>query len=101
VEHRDNPGAGCVIAALSMEAARQGPNVRAVFTAAAKRFLEFLGRVVPGRSPKTKRREALASLAAMVGAVVLARTISDASLSEEILDAVHAKPTDLDNARPT
>ncbi|HEY2404034.1 MAG TPA: TetR/AcrR family transcriptional regulator [Steroidobacteraceae bacterium] len=101
VEHRDNPGAGCVIAALSMEAARQGPNVRAVFTEAAKRFLEFLGRVVPGRSPKTKRREALASLAAMVGAVVLARTISDASLSEEILDAVHAKLTALDNAQPT
>jgi TetR/AcrR family transcriptional repressor of nem operon len=90
-KHRDNPGGGCVIAALSMDAARQGPPVRAVFTEAAKRFLGLLGQVVPGRSPRSRRREALASFAAMVGAVVLARTVSAASLSEEILEAVRAQ----------
>lgn len=100
-QHRDNPGAGCVIAALSMEAARQGPTVRTVFTEAAKRFLGLLGQVVPGRSAKTRRREALASFAAMVGAVALARTVSDASLSEDILQAVRAQLTDLDRSHPT
>jgi TetR/AcrR family transcriptional repressor of nem operon len=100
-QHCDNPGAGCVIAALSMEAARQGPSVRAVFTEAAKRFLGLLGQVVPGRSAKTRRREALASFAAMVGAVALARTVSDASLSEDILQAVRAQLTELDRSHPT
>jgi TetR/AcrR family transcriptional regulator, transcriptional repressor for nem operon len=100
-QHRDNPGAGCVVAALSMEAARQGPTVRAVFTEAAKRFLDLLGQVVPGRAARTRRRQALASFASMVGAVVLARTVSDASLSEEILEAVHAELSKLDESRPT
>jgi TetR/AcrR family transcriptional repressor of nem operon len=98
--HRDDPGDGCVIAALSMEAARQGPTVRAAFTEGVERFLELLGRVVPGRSAKARRREAMASFAAMVGAVALARTVSDASLSEEILDAVRAQVTKLDESQP-
>ena len=100
-KHRDNPGAGCVVAALSIEAARQGPTVRAAFTQAAKRFVELLGQVVPGRSAKSRRRQALASFAAMVGAVVLARTVSHASLSEEILDAVDAQLAELDESQPT
>jgi len=98
-KHRDNPGAGCVVAALSIEAGRQGPMVRAAFTEAAKRFLEILARAVPGRSAKTRRRQALTSLAAMVGAVALARTVSQASLSEEILDAVHAQLAELDESK--
>ena len=97
-KHRDNAGAGCVVAALGVEAARQGPIVRAAFTEAAKRFLEILGQVVPGRSAKTRRRQALTSLAALVGAVALARTVSQASLSEEILDAVRAQLAELDES---
>jgi len=83
---------------LSVEAARQGPIVRAAFTEAAKRFLEILGQVVPGQSAKTRRRQALTSLAALVGAVVLARTVSQASLSEEILNAVQAQLAELDES---
>ena len=97
-EHRDNPGVGCVVAALSIEAARQGPMVRAALTEATKRFIETLEQVVPGRSAKTRRRQALTSLATLVGAVVLARTVSQASLSEEILDAVHAQLAELDES---
>jgi len=97
-EHRDNPGTGCLVAALSIEAARQGPTVRAALTEATKRFMETLEQAVPGRSAKTRRRQALTSLAAMVGAVALARTVSQASLSEEILDAVRAQIAELDES---
>jgi len=100
-QHRDDPGAGCVLAALSIEASRQGPTLRAVFTQAARRFIGILGEVVPGRSAKGRRRQALAGCAAMVGAVVLARTVSDASLSEEILEAVRGQLAELDKSRPT
>lgn len=98
-KHRDNPGVGCVVAALSIEAARQGPMVRAAVTEATKRFIETLEQIVPGRSAKTRRRQALTSLATLVGAVVLARTVSQASLSEEILDAAHAQVAELDESR--
>ena len=94
-EHRDSPGDGCVVAALSIEAARQGPMVRAALTEATKRFIDTLEQAVPGRSARSRRRQALRSLASMVGAVVLARTVSQASLSEEILDAVHAQLAEL------
>jgi len=97
-EHRDNPGDGCVVAALSIEAARQDPMVRAALTEATKRFMETLEQVVPGRSARSRRRQALRSLASMVGAVVLARTVSQASLSEEILDAVHAQLAEFDES---
>ncbi len=97
-QHRDNPGAGCLVAALSIEAARQGPMVRAALTEATKRFIETLEQAVPGRSAKTRRKQALTSLAAMVGAVTLARTVNQASLSEEILDAVRAQVAELDES---
>src|SRR5438105_5991703 len=60
-KHRDNPGGGCVIAALSMDAARQGPPVRAVVRAAGKRRLALRAQVVAGRSARRAPREALAA----------------------------------------
>lgn len=96
--HRDNPGAGCVVAALSTDAYRQGTPVRSAVTRAIKTFAGRLVAVMPGRTSKMRRRQSLASFAAMVGAVVLARTVTDESLSDEILDAVRGQLVDLDKA---
>ena len=97
-QHRDNPGTGCVVAALSIDAARQGTPVRAAFTEAVKRMVAFLEQFVPGRSAKTRRREALVTYASMVGAIVLARTVNDTALSEEILEAAHSQLAQHDKA---
>ncbi len=97
-EHRDDPGSGCVVASLGADMSRQGTLVRSTFTAGIKRTVEFLMQVIPGRSAKARRREALASFSAMVGAVVLARAVNDEALSQEILDATHAHITALDAA---
>jgi TetR/AcrR family transcriptional repressor of nem operon len=43
--------------------------------------------MMPGRSAAERRRKALATLAQMVGAIVLARTVDDADLSKGILEA--------------
>jgi TetR/AcrR family transcriptional repressor of nem operon len=85
--HRDDPGRGCLIAALGSDVARQPRSVRRAFTEGVRYRLETLKQVMPGRSPSAKRQKALATLAGLVGALVLARAVDDPQLSEEILQA--------------
>lgn len=87
VEHRDHPGSGCLIAALAAEASRSGPEVRKVMTEGIKSLVGVIETNTPGRKGKAKRNKALGSLAAMVGAVVIARAVDDPELSAEILAA--------------
>jgi len=91
--HRDAPASGCPIATLGIDAARQDGPVRRAFTEGLRPFLEVLGRLVPGRSKAAQREKALATLSAMVGAVILARAVDDPALSDDILAAVKARIT--------
>ena len=88
--HRDNPGSGCPIAALGSEAARAAPGVRDVLTQSIKGTIGKLSDVSLGATPAERRRAAIASWSAMVGAVVLARLVDDPALSKEILGATRA-----------
>ncbi len=84
---RDDPGAGCAIAALAVDASRHGPKVRRSFTEGVRSLVEILAEVVPGKSRVAKRKIALTTFAGMVGALILARAVDDPELSEEILSA--------------
>lgn len=86
--HRDAPGQGCLAAALGADAARQAGPVRRAVTAGISAMVEILAQWMPGRSKAAQREKALALYASMVGAVVLARAVDDAALSEEILQSV-------------
>jgi TetR/AcrR family transcriptional repressor of nem operon len=86
-DHRDNRGEGCAIAALGCDAAREGEGVRSALTAGLEPSLALLSKVVPGRSEAERRRKAIATLAEMVGAMILARAVNDPALSDEILAA--------------
>jgi len=88
--HRDDPGNGCVLAALGTDLARKGPAVRHGVTEGMRRFIALLTRIVPGRSRVARRKRALALYASLVGAMVLARAVDDPALSKEILQAVAA-----------
>jgi TetR/AcrR family transcriptional regulator, transcriptional repressor for nem operon len=89
--HRDRPGEGCIYAALASDVARQSsPALRRTFTAALRPLIDTLVRIVPGRSRAARRQKALACLSAMVGALILARAVDDAELSDEILAAARA-----------
>lgn len=88
--HRDRPGEGCALAALGAEAMRHGSPVRAAFTQGVRSLVDMLTRLVPGKSKRAKREKALVIFASMVGALVLARAIDDAELSEEVLQSVLA-----------
>ena len=89
--HRDGPGEGCIYAALASDVARQNsPALRRTFTTALRPLIDTLVRIVPGRSRGARRQKALACLSAMVGALILARAVDDAELSDEILAAARA-----------
>ena len=86
--HRDDPGKGCVLAALGPDLARKSPAVRHGVTQCMRQFIELLTGIVPGRSRAVRRKRALAIYASLVGAIVLARAVNDPRLSNEILQAV-------------
>jgi TetR/AcrR family transcriptional repressor of nem operon len=93
--HRDDPGDGCVVAALATDAARQGPAVRQVLVRGLRGSFDLIARFVKGASPAARRRKAIAAYASWVGALVLARAAADdAALSGEILEAVARETRD-------
>ncbi|WP_370880059.1 TetR/AcrR family transcriptional regulator [Labrys monachus] len=83
--HRDRPGAGCLFAALGTEAVRGAAPARHTLTQAIERRIEDFSRTAPGETPEARRRAAIASWSAMVGAVVLSRIADDPALSDELL----------------
>lgn len=89
--HRDSPAAGCAFAALSPEISRAGPELKAVATEGLRARIDLLSRAVEAPSAKARRKKAIATLAALVGAVVLARVTDEAGLSDEILEAVRSE----------
>jgi TetR/AcrR family transcriptional repressor of nem operon len=86
--HRDDPGHGCAFAALSGDAGRCGKTVRNTFGTGLEPLIAIVAEAVPGRSKTQRRRKAVATVAAMVGALILARAVEDKGLSDEILAAV-------------
>jgi TetR/AcrR family transcriptional repressor of nem operon len=86
--HRDMPGSGCPFAALCCEMPRQGRGVRERFTAGVRGMIGRLsGRMGPGLKQRQREEKALATVASLVGALVLARAVSDPKLSDDILRA--------------
>jgi TetR/AcrR family transcriptional repressor of nem operon len=85
--HRDDPGMGCAFAALSADAARSGRSVRRAFAEGLEPLISILAQAIGGRSRPARRRKALAAMAELVGALMLARAVQDAPMSDEILDA--------------
>ena len=85
--HRDDPGAGCLLAALGPAVSRQGPAVRRAVNDHMRSAFTLLAKLVRGRSKAARRQKAISTYATLVGAMVMARAVDDRALSREILDA--------------
>jgi TetR/AcrR family transcriptional repressor of nem operon len=88
--HRDNRAGGCAFAALGGEAVRESPETRATMTESLRRQITRFTQSAPGDTPAERRQAAIASWAAMIGGVMLARIADDPKLSDEVLRATRA-----------
>jgi TetR/AcrR family transcriptional repressor of nem operon len=98
-DHRQNLAGGCVIAALASETTRQPGAARAEMTAGLKAQIARLSTIAPGADGPHKRRAAIGSWAAMVGAMILARASEDAEFSDEVLTETRAWLAEQDQAK--
>jgi TetR/AcrR family transcriptional repressor of nem operon len=83
--HRDDPSAGCPLAALGSEMARADERTRA---AATQAFLKLVGVIASqfGKArPDLARRRALVAASTMIGALTMSRIVTDSELSAAIL----------------
>ena len=86
--HRKNPGAGCAFSVLAPEIARSDKRTRALTSEQVKADLELIAGLLPGRDKRAARSRAILTFSALVGAMSLARAVSDEALSREILKTV-------------
>jgi TetR/AcrR family transcriptional repressor of nem operon len=89
-KHRDDPGTGCLLAALGSDVSRQGLPVRRAVTDHMRSAVELLTRLVPGKAKAARRQKAISTYATLVGAMVIARAVDNRELSQEILEAARA-----------
>jgi TetR/AcrR family transcriptional repressor of nem operon len=86
--HRDNPGTGCAFGALAGDLARSDKRIRALASEQIRNDIQLLARLLPRKDRRTARSKAILTLSALVGALSLARAVSDDALSLEILTTV-------------
>ncbi len=92
--HRDRPERGCAFAALAAELARESPAARRALTVRFDGLLGLLGEHVPDRRGVSRRRQAMAVLSCLVGALMLSRAVDDPETSGEILAAARRHLTE-------
>src|ERR1700683_1369513 len=86
--HRKNPGAGCAFSALAPELARSDKRTRTLTSEQVRDDIELIIGLLPGKDKRAARSRAILAFSALVGAMSLARAVSDEVLSHDILKTV-------------
>jgi len=89
--HRNHPGTGCPVAALAGDIARSDKRTRALVTRQIRDNIELVATLIRDTNKKHKdavRSHAVLTYCALVGAIGVARALSDEQLSREILKTV-------------
>ena len=89
--HRNHPGTGCPVGALAGDIARSDKRTRAVVTRQIRDDIELVATMIRDTNEKdkgTERSQAIFTYCALVGAIGVARAVSDEQLSREILKTV-------------
>jgi TetR/AcrR family transcriptional repressor of nem operon len=88
LRHHNRAETGCLLAALGTEISRQPAAVKEAVTVGQQKILDFLSGIAPGKTKALRRKQAVVTLAAMVGGMTIARATSDPQFRQEILDTV-------------
>jgi TetR/AcrR family transcriptional regulator, transcriptional repressor for nem operon len=85
--HRDDPGHGCAVPSLGAEIARESPKTRKAFAAKLEQMINMMADQILDVPRKTARKQAMATLATMMGTVVMSRIAGNSEFSDQILSA--------------
>jgi TetR/AcrR family transcriptional repressor of nem operon len=86
--HRENPGTGCAFSALAPEIARSDKRTRKLTSEQVRNDIQLIAGLLPEKDKSGARSKAILTFSALVGAMSLARAVSDEALSREILKTV-------------
>jgi TetR/AcrR family transcriptional regulator, transcriptional repressor for nem operon len=89
--HRNHPGTGCPVSALAGDLARSDRRTRALVSRKIRDNIELLATLIRNTNKTdsgSARAQAVVTYCALVGAIGLARAVSDEELSREILKTV-------------
>jgi TetR/AcrR family transcriptional repressor of nem operon len=87
-EHRDDLAGSCAVATLGADVARASDRTRSAYGDQVRSYLRVIEGLLDEPDPETRRRRAVLTLSALVGAVIMARAVSDPELSGELLARV-------------
>ncbi|MGF6782287.1 TetR/AcrR family transcriptional regulator [Paraburkholderia sp. GAS334] len=85
IEHRDSTADGCPFVALGSELSRSSDGVREATTSGFLNLVDVIAARLDGKSPAAAKKEALVILSTMIGALTMARVVTDPELSASIL----------------
>jgi len=85
VEHLDDVGGGCPVAALASEIARRPPGRREPFLQALRAHVRRMERYIPAESDEQRREKTIALFTGMAGTLAVARAFTDARDRRAIL----------------
>lgn len=86
-EHIAEAETGCPMAALGSEMPRQAPEVRRAATRRIKETIDLVARQLPNWGQPGAHEQALVTMSAMVGTLILARAVDDPKLSDALCEA--------------
>jgi TetR/AcrR family transcriptional regulator, transcriptional repressor for nem operon len=92
--HRDNPCTGCAFSALAPEIARSDQRTRALTSEQVRNDIQLIAALHPAKDARPATSRAILTFSALVGAMALARAVSDEALSRDILNTVAKLLTD-------
>jgi TetR/AcrR family transcriptional repressor of nem operon len=85
-DHRDNPADGCPLAGLGSELVHADDQVRTASSEGFTKLVDVIAKQFPRLEPEAARARAIFILSAMVGALTMARMVTDRNLSSSILE---------------
>ncbi|MDX2708445.1 TetR/AcrR family transcriptional regulator [Streptomyces sp. PA03-6a] len=92
--HRDAPGTGCALVTLGAAAGRGDAELREAYEKQVLSYLALIGEAAQGDDPGEARADAMLTLSALVGALLISRAVADPELSDEFLATVAGRLKD-------
>jgi TetR/AcrR family transcriptional regulator, transcriptional repressor for nem operon len=83
--HRDSVTQGCMLPALAGEMSRQPGAVRKAYTQGLSAYAARISKYMRGAGEEDRRNQARLLFAGMAGSMMLARSVDDPAMSDEIL----------------